>query len=178
MAVQAEQEHQDKEIMVEHLLAEGLVAAGQVVWALVELGQTAGMAEQERHPQFLGHLFAEAVAVVAVRLLERPAQQLAAEVLEVLIQFQQLMPLQILAAVVVEVWGLVLGHAMAVLAAQVSSSCLTLALRGSLVALLPLQVATQSTPSHHHQHWLVTWLETILQTETTGRRTTSAQLLA
>tara|TARA_R110000868_G_scaffold1019_3_gene7795 strand:+ start:454 stop:768 length:315 start_codon:yes stop_codon:yes gene_type:complete len=88
------QEHLDKEIMAELLLAEGLVAAGQVVWALVELGQTAGMAEQERHPQFLGHLFAEAVVAVAVLLLERLAQQLAVEVLEEPIQFQQLMPLQ------------------------------------------------------------------------------------
>ena len=48
-AAQVELEHQVKEIMAEHLLAEGLAAAGQVVWALVELGQTAGMAEQEQH---------------------------------------------------------------------------------------------------------------------------------
>jgi len=94
VAERAGQEHLDKEIMVEHLLAEGLVAAGQVVWALVELGQTAGMAEQERHPQFLGHLFAEAVAAVVVLLLELLAQELAAQVTEELIQFQQLMPLQ------------------------------------------------------------------------------------
>ena len=100
MAERVGQEQQDKEIMVELLLAEGLVAAGQVVWALVELGQTAEMAEQERHPQFLGHLFAEAVAVVVVLLLQRPAQQLAAVAMAVEMELLQPMQLQTWVAVV------------------------------------------------------------------------------
>ena len=85
---------QVKETMVEIPLVEALAVVVLAVLAQMELGQTAGMAEQERHPQFLGHLFAEAVAAAVVLLLELLVQELAAQVTEGVIQLQQLMPLQ------------------------------------------------------------------------------------
>ena len=55
--------------------------------------------------------------VVAVLLLERPAQQLAAVAMAAQMELLQLMPLQTWAAVAVAVWGLGLGRVMAAMAA-------------------------------------------------------------